>query len=504
MFGDTQPGKTISALRGDGGRATQGTAGGSAGGGAPLLAGSLGIETVDKYTVRFVNGTPDVTMEGRFALWHRDHVWSRASTRRRPMRLGEQAGHDRPLQDRRVRPDVSLLLEAHDEYWGGRPPLSASVLSRCRRRPASTGLLSGEYQFACDLPPDQISHRADPAFEVQGGTILNHRLTVFDKNHAQLRDPLVRRAMTHSIDRQAIVEAFGPAVRACRGAAMGLLRRDVHRRLGGAGLRSELARELVKQAGYKGDPIPYRLLNNYYTNQTATAQVLVEMWKAAGLNVEIQMKENWAADSRAHADPGGTRLVEFARPSTIPSPRSSPSTARTASSSSPATGRNDEMNPLSANSGNLDRPRRAARRFRRMLEIASARTPPIRCCTRTRPSRPSPRPSNGRPRRPSPWISAPEIGDLIRSAGGLLDGSWADSRLRRHGGAGWHRPHVEARRSVGLVGRSAPAETVTWLAALVFLPKAASVDGTVKLDGKEVLGARPLPRMDRVAATGSR
>ncbi len=36
-----------------------------------------------------------------------------------------------------------------------------------------------------------------------------------------------------------------------------------------------------------------QLLNNYYTNQVATAQVLVEMWQAAGLNVQIEMKENW-------------------------------------------------------------------------------------------------------------------------------------------------------------------------------------------------------------------
>jgi peptide/nickel transport system substrate-binding protein len=54
-----------------------------------------------------------------------------------------------------------------------------------------------------------------------------------------------------------------------------------------------LAQDLIKQAGYKGDPIPYRLLNNYYTNQTATGQVLVEMWKQVGLNIEIEMKENW-------------------------------------------------------------------------------------------------------------------------------------------------------------------------------------------------------------------
>ena len=34
------------------------------------------------------------------------------------------------------------------------------------------------------------------------------RLTVFDKNHAVLANPLVRRAMTHAIDRQAIVDSL--------------------------------------------------------------------------------------------------------------------------------------------------------------------------------------------------------------------------------------------------------------------------------------------------------
>src|SRR4029453_12331269 len=53
------------------------------------------------------------------------------------------------------------------------------------------------------------------------------------------------------------------------------------------------AKQLLKEANYKGEAIPYRLLSNYYTNQAATAQVLVEMWRQAGLNVQIEMKENW-------------------------------------------------------------------------------------------------------------------------------------------------------------------------------------------------------------------
>ncbi len=34
------------------------------------------------------------------------------------------------------------------------------------------GLLSGEYHFACDIPPDQITGiERNRAFEVQGGTV---------------------------------------------------------------------------------------------------------------------------------------------------------------------------------------------------------------------------------------------------------------------------------------------------------------------------------------------
>jgi len=51
---------------------------------------------------------------------------------------------------------------------------------------------------------------------------------------------------------------------------------------------------LVKKSGYKGETIYYRMLPDYYTLEIATGQILVEMWKAVGLNVKIEMKENWS------------------------------------------------------------------------------------------------------------------------------------------------------------------------------------------------------------------
>lgn len=257
----------------------------------------LGLEIVDKYTVRFKNGTPDITLEGRISRYGSQIMNRRAFEEassyldwaRKPVATG-------PYKIVEFKPDNYLLLEAHDEYWGGRPPLKSirfvevpEVASRVN------GLLSGEYDFACDIPPDQIENiEKNPEFEVLGGAVLNHRLTVFDKNHPQLANPLIRRAFTHAIDRQAIVDSLWAGRTEIPAGLQWSYYDDMFiKDWAVPEYNPDLARQLLKEAGYKGDPIPYRLLNNYYTNQTATGQILVEMWQQAGLNVEIEMKENW-------------------------------------------------------------------------------------------------------------------------------------------------------------------------------------------------------------------
>ena len=108
------------------------------------------------------------------------------------------------------KPDVELVMEAFDDYWGGRPPIKRlrfvevpEVASR------ANGLRAGDFDFACDMPPDQIaSIESNPRYEVVGGPIMNIRLTIFDKHHPVLKDARVRQAMTHAVDRQAIVDAL--------------------------------------------------------------------------------------------------------------------------------------------------------------------------------------------------------------------------------------------------------------------------------------------------------
>jgi len=57
--------------------------------------------------------------------------------------------------------------------------------------------------------------------------------------------------------------------------------------------------------------------------------------------------------------------------------------------------------------------------------------------------------------------------------------------------------HVQPGESLGLVGESGCGKSVTWLAALGLLPASATVQGSVRLAGQEILGA-PAAVLDRV------
>lgn len=314
MFGDTRPvvdGKTLAhAFTGLTGQASKDLPKEIPPVARRLWPGLDRIEIIDKHTVRFINATPDVTLEGRMAAMGSEipsrRAYAEAPTwleyARKPVGTG-------PYAIREFKPDTYLVLESHDQYWGGRPPVKSIRLVEVPEASSRiNGLLAGEYHFACDIAPDQIGMiERNPAFEVQGGTILNHRMTSFDKFHPQLADPRVRLAMAHAVDRQVIVDAlWGGRTKVPRGLQWEFFGDMFIGDWTAPEYDPARARQLLKDAGYKGDQIPYRLLNNYYVNQVPTSQVLVEMWKQVGVNVAIEMKETFV-QLRDRSQPRGVR-----------------------------------------------------------------------------------------------------------------------------------------------------------------------------------------------------
>ena len=337
------------------------------------------VTAIDKYTVRFINAVPDVTLEGRIARSGSEIISKRAylsskdwaSWARSPVSAG-------PYKVKEFKPDNLLVLVAHDGYFGGKPTareIRYQVVPEVSGR--VNGLLSGEYDFATDIPPDQIKTiEANPKFEVVGGPVLNHRIVVFDKTHPQLANPKIRLAMAHAIDRDAIVQALW----ANRTSVPAGLQWEYY----GSMFQKDwtvpkydpqLASRLIKEAGYKGEPIPYRVLNNYYTNQVQTAQVMVEMWRAVGLNIDMQMKENWQQIFDNTSSSRGVR--DWSNSAPFNDPVSSIVNQHGPNGQQQQMGEwsNQEFNTMSSlleTSTNMDNRQRA---FRRMLELAEREDP---------------------------------------------------------------------------------------------------------------------------------
>ena len=99
-----------------------------------------------------------------------------------------------------------------------------------------------------------------------GGPVPNHRIVNHDRKPPALADPRVRLAMAHAIDGQAIVDALW----AGRTRVPPGLQWEFYGPMFIAGWTvprydPALARSLLRDAGYQGAPIPYRIRNNYYT-----------------------------------------------------------------------------------------------------------------------------------------------------------------------------------------------------------------------------------------------
>ncbi|UXN57840.1 ABC transporter substrate-binding protein (plasmid) [Phyllobacterium zundukense] len=190
-----------------------------------------------------------------------------------------------------------MKLASHDAYWGGLPPF-AGILFRIIPELSSrmNALMAGEVDFITDIAPDMFGQiETHPETEIAGGPVQNIRYLAIDKTDAVLGKVGVRRALSLALDRKALVLALWqdrlPIPNGFQFASFGEAYIEDFPALAHD---PELARKLLAESGYNGETITYKLLNNYYPTQVAGAQIMVEMWRAVGINVEIQMMENFA------------------------------------------------------------------------------------------------------------------------------------------------------------------------------------------------------------------
>jgi len=336
------------------------------------------VEITGRYGVRFITNTPDITLLGRLSAGGAEIVSQRAWSERGNWAANSKAPVGTgPYRLASFVPDQRLVLEAHDAYWGGRPPLARITFIEVPEAAARIdGLQAGEYDFACDIPPDQIDIiERNPKLQVQGGQVLNHRILAFDSTQPPLANPKIRLAMAHAIDGQAIVDSLW----AGRTRVPPGLQWEFYGSMFVRGWRvpdysPEYAHSLLRQVGYRGEEIIYRARNNYYTAELDTAEVLVEFWRQVGLNVKLEVKENWA-QVLDKAGPRGVR--DWSNSAVFDDPVSSIINQHGPHGAQQTNGEwtNAEMNTLSAQlEASTDINKRRAM-FARMLQICEREDP---------------------------------------------------------------------------------------------------------------------------------
>lgn len=256
------------------------------------------VEVVDPHSVIIRAKGDDALLEQRLAAWAAEIVgkrafeaagswdrWSRAPVGTGPYRLVSQSL------------DVNVRLERHDAYWGGRAAFEA-IEYRIVPQTASrvNGLLTGEFDIVTDIPPDQFADIGRrPGLEVVGGPVQNIRYLAIDQTGPVLRDPRIRRALSLALDRKLFVESLWDGrVPVPNGFQLPSFGPNYIEDFPALAHDPDQARRLLAAAGYQGEPITYRLLNDYYTNQVAGAQVMLEMWRSVGLVVRTEMMENFS------------------------------------------------------------------------------------------------------------------------------------------------------------------------------------------------------------------
>lgn len=253
------------------------------------------IEALDDFTVRIHTHEPDPLLEMRLTSW---------ATWILPRSYYEEVGIEGfalqpigtgPYSLADLQPDNHLVLDAFDDYWGGRPPVSRvtfRVIPEVSTRVAA--VVSGEAHIATNIPPDQAATLEDADdVQVQTVPLANVHLLRYNVNYPPLDDQTLRQAMNLAIDRELLVETLWSGMAEVpRGHQFPEYGEMYNPDRPIPPYDPDQARELVEQSDYDGEPIVFRVSPFYYTNGIQSAEAIAEMWNAVGINAEVEVRDN--------------------------------------------------------------------------------------------------------------------------------------------------------------------------------------------------------------------
>jgi peptide/nickel transport system substrate-binding protein len=247
-------------------------------------------ETADPGTLVIHTKRPDVLLPARLAVCGYVVPWAYID------RVGFTAFNQQPVGSGPLRfgswtKGEQCVLEANPDYWGGRLDVDR-VVFRPVPEPAARvdRLLRGDADFITQLSPAHGERVAThPSTRVVGAPYAGLYVLAVNAWVAPLNHPLVRQALSLAVDRDAIVKEIWRG----RGIVPSgpIPRGDTHHDLSLPPLPYDprAARDRLRQAGYRGEPVFLETTVGYIANDKAMTDIIAEMWEDVGVNVVVEV-----------------------------------------------------------------------------------------------------------------------------------------------------------------------------------------------------------------------
>ena len=191
-------------------------------------------------------------------------------------------------------PNVSLVVERFDEYWGEPAPFDKVTFLRIPEvSNRITALVNGEVDIVSEIPPDQYSliDNEDSLKRVEVAYPMYH-VWLFNNSHPVTSDVKLRQALTLAIDYDGLAEGLwrgqGVASAAWQFPQVG---ETYNPDLDIFDYDPERAKELLAESNYNGEEIAVAIYPGYYLYGQFAAQAVQEMWAEIGVNMTIDLVE---------------------------------------------------------------------------------------------------------------------------------------------------------------------------------------------------------------------
>ncbi|MCC6146375.1 MAG: hypothetical protein IT308_02275, partial [Anaerolineaceae bacterium] len=251
-------------------------------------------EVVDDYTVRIITKTPDPMIPAKVFGLHMIPPKYDAE-------VGEEEFGKKPIGTGPYKlvensPNQQIVLEAFDDYWGGKPAVDRLIFKPVPEASTRVAeLMAGTGDIVLNVPPEDIpTIEADS--DVHIATVPGKRvpyvgLDLMPQGPAYLKDVRVRQALNYAVDVDGIIEAllsgYGDRVAT-------IYRQDFmgyNPDLKPYPYDPEKAKELLADAGIKEGDITLKIATSAETTNKGVevAEAIAGMLQEVGINAEADV-----------------------------------------------------------------------------------------------------------------------------------------------------------------------------------------------------------------------